>query len=132
MLIKEKCNLVQVLIDYSFGLLHSFQNNLEIELLDDYTRLVMVNGMLQRLQDLIHTENIFYSMIGDCIDAKNEKGKEITVSGGRIFQQNILIPLVEDLFDVSKTWKFDDYRAINFQSDLRDTMKLLMNHYKKK
>ena len=69
-------------------------------------------------------------MIGDCIDAKNEKGREITVSGGISFRQNILIPLVKDLFDISKTWRFDDYRAINFQSDLRDAMRLLMSDYK--
>lgn len=34
-----------------------------------------------------------------------------------------LLESVDKLLDISKQWKFDDYRCRNFQDDLRDEMK---------
>ena len=121
----EKYNLLQNLIDDVFQLTNTYKNNMEYDYLDDFVKLIMVHGLLTQAQVLVRTEILIWNIYNNCTQENDKKGEEIALSGFGDFEKHIMAPCIKDLLDLAKTWEFEDYRARNYQSELKDSMKLL-------
>ena len=126
----EKYNLLQNHIDDIFQLLNTYKSNMMYDYLDDYVKLIMIQGMLTTAQELVRSESLIYIMLDNCIQENDEKGKTIVFRGFMDYAKNMVTPCVKDLLEVANTWEFEDYKSRSFQNDLKGSMKLLWDIYK--
>lgn len=102
---------------------------------NDWGQLGRIRDRLFGLDSLIcaewHMANCLIE-ISDIDDAAEPKFTFIAEKSKNQFVKLVLFVNVENLLDISRNWKFADYRAINFQNDLRRTMEDIRKRYKER
>lgn len=102
---------------------------------NDWGSLGRISDRLAGLDSLMfaewHMANCL-SEISDIDDAAEPKFTFIAEKSKNQFVKQVLFVNVENLLDISRNWKFADYRAINFQNDLRRTMEDIRKTYKER
>lgn len=101
----------------------------------DSVLMIAVNGGLKGLHYGLLAENhmgICWTEILELSDDEDNKARYgfIAEKYLNLFVKNVVQGQIEYLLGMARTFKFEDYRAINFQNDLRGVIEELRNFYK--
>ncbi len=96
--------------------------------LDDWTALSRYTEKLWALTDLMTIEAT-YVLHYKHIKFDNEEDKFEFQKDVNYVYKGFLIRNINRLIDTCRTWKFDDYRCVNFQKETKETMDVLLEFY---
>ena len=104
---------------------------------NDWCRLCRLGDMLVALHHLILAEKLFgNALYGEMEKMKtSEEDSKWTFPVEKAFNdfaKNILFNDLEQILNFSRSWKFKDYRARNFQNELRQKMEKVRDEYKER
>ena len=129
---KDTFDIISNLTYQSIELANAFvKDNSDV---DDWCMMCRIGEKLRGLQGLLRAENDFGAALYEMkkIKSSDEDEKFIFIVDKRMhsYLKDVLIPFVEDILKRSRTLRFEDYRARNFQNDLRRAMEDIKRHYK--
>lgn len=131
----ERRDLVIELLQHLNSVSDSIHEKDFLDYILDVRMLDRIGEKLLALFDLLRAENSF----GYALDVEMEKMKTSEEDSKwtfpvekalNYFTKDVLFENIKVLIDVSRSWEFDDYRARNFQNDLRQKMEMLRDWYK--
>ena len=100
----------------------------------DIIQLERIKERLYALLRFVYTEEIFCYALQEMNNLKtSDEDSKWTFHLERAFvsfSEEHLMNYIEGIITVSRSWEFDDYRARNFQNDLRQKMEMLRDWYK--
>lgn len=123
------------LINYASNIIDSMTNEDDISTVNDWVKLSRIREKLLKLFDLFRVETDFVSVLFEMdkmkISEEDSKWSFPSEKFFKTFRKKIILDDIEQLVDISKSWRFDDYRSQNFQNELRQKMEVLREIYKK-
>ena len=96
---------------------------------DDWAKMRVYQERLFTISDLVYIEADFAYLLLDISETGNDKAQFLVEKALYSFVDEYLLSSINSLIEVSKTWRFDDYRAINFQQEVKEKMTELLNFY---
>lgn len=99
---------------------------------DDWALLYRFFERLWACKSLLHCEyttSFLISFIGNTLIFSNEEERFQLQKNTNSFFRDVLICNIEAFIKACKTWKFSDYRCINFQQEVKETMESILDFY---
>ena len=96
---------------------------------NDYANLRIYLERLLSIKQLMLIESDFVILLLEISDTENDKALFLVEKALHNFVDVHLLPSIDRLIEISKTWRFEDYRAINFQQEVKEKMTELLNFY---
>lgn len=131
--ISDRLQLINDLVDHVDSILDSMEDDTYINK-DDWCLLYRLQEKLWALGSLLFTENKFdvalYEIKNMRQSDEDSKWSFPLEKSFNLFIKEHLFAEIKILIDCSRSWSFEDYRARNFQNELRQKMEMLRDLYK--
>ena len=128
--VEERLDLVDDLIHYANSIIDGIIDDPDI---NDWRTIHVFREKLFELRDLIAIEYGCYYTLCDMNDMKqSDEDSKWTFPLEKFFNDYVkrcFWETIEVLVNISRAWKFNDYRARNFQNELRQKMEMLRDWY---
>ena len=133
--ISDRLQLINDLLGHVDSILDSMEDDTYINK-NDWCLLRRLQEKLWALGSLLFTENKFDVALYEIEKMKNSeedsKWSFPLEKSFNLFIKEDLFKEIKILIDCSRSWSFEDYRARNFQDELRQKMTMLRDWYKDK
>lgn len=98
---------------------------------DDWTALLQIKEKLDGFYDLLLTEIIISQLISQmiCSAFRSEEARFNVQGTIKSYYESIILSRIESIIEVCKTWKFDDYRAVNFEKEVIEVMEPMIDFF---
>ena len=133
----DRYELVNELLRHLGSVDDAIQMKAVMDYIVDQELLWVIRERLISLSILMNTGNNFgYVLFIELEEMKtSDEDSKWTFPLEKVFNgfiKGAILPCIDSLIEVSRSWNLDDYRARDFQSKLRQKMEMLRNWYKER
>ena len=130
--IKDRMDIVVNLRDYAKSIIDRMADDSDTDA-NDWCNINRFMEKLVAFVDLMFAENSFVAALNKMNNMKqSDEDSKWTFQLEKEFNwfiKEVLMENIDNLIDCSRSWSFNDYRARNFQNELRQKMTMLKDWY---